>query len=615
MIAVGVGSRLAFIAVYPTLPFWDSRALVHFASLIRQHGLAAEGWYWAQFNSGLPMILAALFRFAPGDPIPVARTATAVATGLVGVIPFVLWRPALAFRWRLLAGALLALWPGQIFFSGVVAQDNWVLLPVIGLASLAARRLLEQGRGHPVAGGLLYAAAIAIRQEMMIVLLPVVLAASVDWNEARRIRRDLSRLGIIVFLCLLALGTQRFLATGRASLTTEHGALGLFGSFMPGASEPGWIDARAYATAVDPQAPPALFGNQRTLLRMTWEEVKRRPGFHFARIAAWFPRLALNSDADNLLWSVGAPQSQADGRQADAQAFQRRWAPRLRWELGIVQGLFVITVLIGLQRRNAAILILSSAVLLKFMVHMVVSPLGRLLVPAVALELLTIPLGVRALASGSLRIRLAAIAGTAATCLLLVLGVPSLADFVVRHDSPVLQGIRRFNLRVDDEGVAQCELSQGVLTGIGPHWATLRTAREEPVPGDVAQTVCATPALDPGETLVLNAQDPYAPEGTGAPRTERILVDGREVLRRQMTGDGAQARLNIGSKDPVGPPASVVSIEILASSGGAEGCRNPRPRCLATLRIRSNGERQPPEMNWRPQRESNPCSGLERAVS
>jgi len=444
---------------------------------------------------------------------------------------------------------------------------------VIGLASLAARRLQEQGRGHPLAGGLLYAAAIAIRQEMMIVLLPVVLAASVDWNDARRFRRDLSRLGIVVFLCLLALGTQRFLATGRASLTTEHGALGLFGSFMPGASEPGWIDARAYATAVDPQAPGALFGNQRTLLRMTWEEVKRRPGFHFVRIAAWLPRLALNSDADNLLWSVGAPQSQADDRQANAQAFQRRWAPRLRWELGIIQGLFVVTVLIGLQRRNAAILILSSAVVLKFMVHMVVSPLGRLLVPAVALELLTIPLGVRALASGSLRIRLAAIAGTAATCLLLVLGVPSLADFVVRHDSPVLQGIRRFNLRVHDEGVAQCELGQGVLTGIGPHWASLRTAREEPVPGDFAQTVCAVPALNRGETLVLNAQDPYVPGGTGAPRTERILVDGREVFRRQMTGDGAPARQNIGSKDPVGQPASVVSIEILASSGKAVGTR------------------------------------------
>ena len=583
--------RLAFIAVYPTLPFWDSRALVHFASLIRQHGLAAEGWYWAQFNSGLPMILAALFRFAPGDPIPVARTATAVATGLVGVIPFVLWRPALAFRWRLLAGALLALWPGQIFFSGVVAQDNWVLLPVIGLASLAARRLLEQGRGHPVAGGLLYAAAIAIRQEMMIVLLPVVLAASVDWNEARRFRRDLSRLGIIVFLCLLALGTQRFLATGRASLTTEHGALGLFGSFMPGASEPGWIDARAYATAVDPQAPPALFGNQRTLLRMTWEEVKRRPGFHFARIAAWFPRLALNSDADNLLWSVGAPQSQADGRQADAQAFQRRWAPRLRWELGIIQGLFVITVLIGLQRRNAAILILSSAVLLKFMVHMVVSPLGRLLVPAVALELLTIPLGVRALASGSLRIRVAAIAGTAATCLLLVLGVPSLADFVVRHDSPVLQGIRRFNLRVDDEGVAQCELGPGSAHG---HRATLgefangtggarsggcRADRlRDPCPGPRrnAGPQCPGSLRARGHGRSTNGADPGGRARSLTTPDDRRRRAGQAEHRQQ----GSRRPTSLGGLDR--DPRQL-----------RQGCRNPRPRCLATLRIRSNGGRQP----------------------
>ena len=33
--------------------------------------------------------------------------------------------------WRAL---LLALWPGQIFFSGVVAQENWDLLPVVALA-------------------------------------------------------------------------------------------------------------------------------------------------------------------------------------------------------------------------------------------------------------------------------------------------------------------------------------------------------------------------------------------------------------------------------------------------------------------------------------------------
>jgi hypothetical protein len=326
---------------------------------------------------------------------------------------------------------------------------------------------------------------------------------------------------------------------------------------------------------------------------MTWEEVKRRPGFHVARIAAWLPRLALNSDADNLLWSVGAPQSQAEGLQAAAQAFQRRWAPRLKWELGIIQGLFVMTVLIGLKRRNAAILILSSAVLLKFMVHMVVSPLGRLLVPAVALELLTIPLGVRELARGSLRLRLAAIAGSAVTCLLLVLGVPPLADFVVRHDSPVLQGIRRFDLRIGDEGVAQCELGKGVLTGIGPHWASLRTAREDPVPGDIAQAVCAIPALDAGETLVLNARDPFAPEGIGAQRTEQILVDGREVLRRQMTGDGALATQNIDSEDPVGQTASAVSIEILASSGRAVGTRG-RDASLRFEFARAVGERQRP---------------------
>jgi len=436
LLALGVGARLAFLSVYPTLPFWDSLQLIHFGTRLGEQGLAAPGWYWAQFNAGLPMILAGLFRLFPSDPIGVARTATAVATGLLPIVPFVAWRGVLAYRWRLLAGALLALWPGQIFFAGVVLQDNWVMLPVIALGCLAARRQLGGGPGRPVLAGLLYAGAVAIRQEMLVVLLPLVLATALDRGAARR--RSVVIVGLTVALPLLALCAQRRAATGRFSLSTEHGALGLLGSFMPGASGPGWIDARAYAALRSPDAPVALFGDQATLLRLTWEEVRRRPAFHALRIAAWLPRLAVSADADSLLWSTGHPRSQSPGLQDSAQRFVSRWAPLLPVGLALLQGLFLAALAVGWRQRNGAILLLSTTVLLKFLVHMIVSPLGRLVMPAIALELLVVPLGIAACAAQA-RVRWLAVALVISAALLL--GTPALARFLVAHDPPVGSGV------------------------------------------------------------------------------------------------------------------------------------------------------------------------------
>lgn len=432
LIVLGVGARLAFASAYPTLPFWDSLQLIHFATRLREHGFTADGWYWAQFNAGLPMILAGLFRVFPADPVVVARTATAVATGLLPVIPFVVWRCVLAYRWRLLAGALLALWPGQIFFSGVVVQDNWVMLPVVALACLAARRLLGGGPAQPLAAGFLYVSAAAIRQEMLVVLLPLALAASLDRGAARR--RSLAILGLTVALPVLALCAQRYAATGRFSLSTEHGALGLFGSFMPGASGPGWIDARAYAATLAPEAPKKLFGDQPTLLRLTWEEARRRPAFHALRMAAWLPRLAVGADADSLLWSTGHPRSQSPALQESARGFVARWTPLLELELALLQGFFIAALVVGWKRHDGAILVLSTAVLLKFLVHMLVSPLGRLVMPAIALELLVIPLGLAA-CTVSARVRLFALALVVSTAL--YLGAPGLARFLVDRDPPV----------------------------------------------------------------------------------------------------------------------------------------------------------------------------------
>ncbi len=67
----GVGSRVAFVSLFPTQPFSDFQALVGFGLRLRDAGWAAPSWFWTQFNPGLPMILSILYRLsrrAAGPP-------------------------------------------------------------------------------------------------------------------------------------------------------------------------------------------------------------------------------------------------------------------------------------------------------------------------------------------------------------------------------------------------------------------------------------------------------------------------------------------------------------------------------------------------------------------
>src|SRR5262249_13330679 len=153
--------------------------------------------------------------------IPLARIATACVTGLVGILPFLIWRRVVPYRWRMLAGLLLALWPGQVFFAGVVVQDNWILPPMVALACLAVGRSRDSEEpGRPLLAGALYAASFAIRQEMLIVLLPLAIAAGVSPRGSRRRGRDVAVLLAVSAAVLLLLGFQRREATGRFSVTT-----------------------------------------------------------------------------------------------------------------------------------------------------------------------------------------------------------------------------------------------------------------------------------------------------------------------------------------------------------------------------------------------------------
>ena len=574
LVLVGVGLRLVVVALFPTEPLSDFRGLVLFGVRLRDEGLAVPGWQWVQFSPGLPLILSGLFRLFPHGVVAVARNATAVATGLLPLAPFLLWRRVLGLRARFFAGALLALWPGQVLFAGVPAQENWATLPAVALACLAARRLrFRDGRSWPVAAGLLFALAAVIRQELLVVALPPALAAAgLPGPNAGR-RRRLLTLGLAAFLPLLALAAERRAATGRFAILTEHGGLSLLGTVVPGSAAAGWTDPMLYAASVDPGYLRDSARLRRDAGRLALREWGRRWRFHAYRAAVSALTLSVGSDRENLYWSLEAPGALPPDRAAPGLSLALRVAPWLRAELAIVTGAFVAALVLAGRRRDPAILVIASAVLLKILVQVLFSPLGRLMVPAIALELLAIALGAAALAAGSTRRERTALAALAVgVAAALFFAVPPLRALAIRKDEapPVLH---RFPLGVAGAGgaFADCTVEAGRIRGIGGDRVWV-----DPLAGK-ARVACRLPALAPDAALGLDLE---APDPLGV----RVEADGRD---RKATDPGSAPGWRRAALTPEGAPApSAVVLDadgpfgfgFVRRSGGAPPL--PRDRVL-----------------------------------
>lgn len=564
--AAGVALRLAFVSRFPTIPISDFAGLVRFGMRLRDYGWSAGGFLWKQLNPGLPIVLSLFDRVvSPGGPA-VARVATAVATGCVGVIPFLVWRGVLSFPLRLASGLLFALWPGQILFSGVVAQDNWVLLPTVALAALAARVLIETGgRGRPVAAGLLYAAAGAIRQEMLLVLFPVLLVAAFGRlrGERRRWHRRAALLALAAGIPLLLLAEQRRAATGRFALTTEHGGLSLLGTVAPGAARIGWLDPRPFVAAVE----PSLLGRTETFYtdagRVAWREYRRRIRFETFRGGVQLFHLALRSDFHDLYWSLVADGVLPAPRLEAGRALADRLLVPLSLELGLIQGLFVAALLLAARRRDPAVLLIGVAVVLKFAVHALLSPLPRLILPATALELLALPLAARWLPGSPPRERLALAAIALFVPALLFAAVPALDRLLQEKDVDVP---RKYQFPLAVAGVPRriwCNMTSGRLALLGWGDATVEIFSKNPTPGERASVLCRVPPLDPGWALLLRLEDLYPKGGLPGRVVDRVEVDGREALRHDIGAEPFAGWLETPVTPAAGRPTRV-RIEILA---------------------------------------------------
>lgn len=545
---LALAPRLAYVTAFPHRQFLDFRSQVEFAEEFNDRAFAAGSSRWANVGPGLALALSVVLRAVPGPPLDVARCTTAILTGLTALLPFVLWRGVLGLGARVTASLLLALWPGHIVFSGVVSQDNWVLPPAIALAALAVRTLARGDAGHPVVAPILYCVAGAVRPDMFVVLLPLLVPAAGFFRPLRRWRPRTVALSVAtVTLGLVLLGGWRWAGSGRFGLTPEHAGLAMLGAYIPGAGV-GWAATKPYFAAVAPDLVESDTEMRRAAGGLVWSELRRRPGFHLVRSFAGSVTSLLSSDTEGLYWSVGFDNALPDAIRPRAARFAARVQRPMAWSTLLALSLCLGAAFLAVRRRLWPILLIVAAMALKIAVHGMVNTQGRYFVVVLAFALLVIALTVdeaqrRPLGWGA--------AGAVALALALVLGLRAAGEKAAAHViSHQEQLTYRFTLR--DPGRVtrlECVVREGLVSLL---WASqaraaIRLLHLEPSPGESAAAECVAQTIRESAVDVL-VSDSYRPGGFAGRIVQSVTVDGRDVLRR----DVADEEGNTWSKAPLG---------------------------------------------------------------
>ncbi len=392
ILAAGLLPRLVFIRSFPAHPTSDFLNILDFAVLLKDDWFARNAWQWQYFSPGLPLIIAAILNFIHKSPETIGRWATAVSTGLVPVLPYIIWKDTFRMRTRIIAALLLALWPGQILFSSVLAQDNWIIFPTVALSALAVRVLVTKRGGNPVLAAVLYTATVAIRQEMMIALLPVTIIAALGARADKR-ARNLIVGSSVVGILFAVLVLQRGIATGRYALTTEHFGISILGAYIPGAGM-GWISPIPYLDATHPELlEQDQLGNglDRGALNLAWQEFLRRPKFHVFRIFGSAFTNLFEMDGQIIWWSLGAEGILPHQYRKAAFALETDLTPLLQIYPIVVNILFVSSIFFALGQRAILERIspIIAAIILKLGLHAVIVSQPRYFLIITALELLT----------------------------------------------------------------------------------------------------------------------------------------------------------------------------------------------------------------------------------
>ena len=534
ILVAGLMLRTWLTTQYPTIPVSDFKRVVDFADDIARHGPFVDVWHWSLLNAGASTLLAAFLALVPGDTEAIARTTTMLAMAALPLLPFVMLRGVLSDPARILATGLIALHPALVLFSGVTAQDNWVMLPALGLGCLAVRNCVRVGVGSPVWAAFLWGGSLFVRQEMLLVMLPLAIAAAVPLH-CRWFRSK----AMLVFLAcavmmIVAVGGQRYLATGNFRVTSEHGGTSLLGSYSPGAGF-GWIPFESYVASLDPELADNPERMAREGARIAVAEVMQRPMFHFVRRAQALAYSATGGDGTLTYWSLQG-DAQAPERSVRAAALAGRLAPWIQSSMTLMQVLFIGALLLGIRRRNPELLALGMAISIKLSLHFIYPSQARFFLVILALQAIMI-----AAALPLLRGRLRRAVAAAAALLVTIGFALGPAKALSKREAELARiypavPTTRATLR-GKFAITRCRLTEGRMLDTSASSVTIVVSHPAPSPGDRATVICHSRPTRLVGHIRLEVNDPYETGGFPDRMRQVVRVDGQMVHVHDIAGE------------------------------------------------------------------------------
>ena len=219
----------------------------------------------------------------------------------------------------------------------------------------------------------------------------------------------------------------------------------------------------------------------------------------------------------------------------------------LRWEMAVIQGLFLVLTLVAIRRRLLIVPVLALAVTLKYGIHALTVSQGRYFLAATALEIMTIWVAVYELKPPAWRKPAllnaadpASGGGTPQRCA--HPAGPGIQKSVRLHDVTP-QRTYQFPLALNDHSASlSCVMNQGFLTSlnlstVSAQTATIQTFHKDPTPGESATAECELSVSGPPGPLALQVLDSYAPGGSAGRMLQRVTLDGTEVFHHDIAGE------------------------------------------------------------------------------
>lgn len=561
LVLAGVLLRAGLAATYPPVPVSDFKRVVDFAADIAQHGPFVDVWHWTLLSAGTSTLLSPFIALLPGDRESVALVVTMLAMCAVPLIPLLMLRGTIPDAALALVTCVIALHPALILFSGVVAQDNWVQLPAVALTCLAMRNCLRSTKGSPILAAILWGLCIFIRQEMLLALLPLAVASAIPACRSRSRRLAIFALAAACMLALI--GGQRYLATGRFAITSEHAGASLLGSYIPGSGF-GWIPFESYVATVAPDLADNPDRLAREAGRLVREEVRKRPWFHIKRRIGALVHAATGADGTLAYWSLSS-QAQHETRSAGAARLARWMGPWVQAGMILTHALFAAAMLVAMWSRNRPLLILGLAIALKLGIHLVFPSQARFLLAIIPMEAIAAGIAIAVAWSNTRAMFAAGLAAAAAGCALTLLASASREwqAELARSDPPV--PMSRATLR-SNHTLTRCRLLSGRLVDSSASSVSIMVSHPDPDPGDTARISCRVTSRSPG-ILRLEVNDPYAPGGFPDRMRQVVRIDDAVVYQHDIADKAGSGWWGI-SLPPARDSGFEVSVEALRPDRG-----------------------------------------------